>query len=284
MAVRRAGQLIECIHSVVYFVPEPQQAYASLGLRGYWRGYFAGRTAALALPSGTVDAETVTRLFAGFAPRFVARAVPDVWSITTPADVLAARSSGAVAALRRLVPVDAYDRVEPAAELLAEVIAAADLTRYALASAHAAVPAPADPLGALWHHATVLREFRGDAHLASVREHGLSWPQPNLLLLGIGRLDPQQRDYRGWTEDEWEAARAELDGRGLYGTESARELAEAIDTRTDELVASAWAAVHPARVDELLTPIARAAAAVLPFPNAIGLTDPFPRGSWAPGG
>ena len=242
MAVRRAGQLIECIHSVVYFVPEPQQAYASLGLRGYWRGYFASRAAALALPTGTVDAETVTRLFAGFAPRFVERAIPDVWSITTPAQVLAARSSGAVAALRRLVPVEAYDHAEPAAELLAEVIAAADLSQYPLAAAHAAVPAPDDPLGALWRHATVLRELRGDAHLVSVGEHGLSWPQPNLLL-GIGRLDPQQRDYRGWTEQEWEAARAELDARGLNGTDAARELAEAIDARTDDLVSGAWAAV-----------------------------------------
>lgn len=273
MTVRRAGQLIECIHSVAYFAPEPQQAYAALGLRGFWRGYFASRAAAL----GLVDADVVTRWFAGFAPSFVARAVPEVWSIAAPDEVLAARSLSAVAALRRLVPLPAYDHVEPAAELLAKVVAAAELSSYPMAAAHAALPVPADPLGALWRHATVLREFRGDAHIASVAEHGLAWPQPHLLLMSLGRVEERQREYRGWTEDEWDAARHGLAGRGLYGTDAARELAEAIDARTDELVAGAWSSVDLAQVDELLTPIAEAAAAELPFPNAIGLARPFSR-------
>jgi len=47
---RRLGVLVESVHAVVYFAPEPKAAYAELGLRGYWRGYFAGRAAPLGAP------------------------------------------------------------------------------------------------------------------------------------------------------------------------------------------------------------------------------------------
>ncbi len=72
--VRQLGQLIETVHAVVYFAPEPRERYSNLGLRGYWRGYFASRAAAL----GAVGPEIVTALFAGFAPAMVARAIPSV--------------------------------------------------------------------------------------------------------------------------------------------------------------------------------------------------------------
>ncbi len=97
--VRRLGVLVESVHAVVYFAPEPQAAYAELGLRGYWRGYFASRAA----PLGPAGPELVTALFGGFAPATVARAVPQVWSVAKPQQVRAARLSGAVAALRRLL-------------------------------------------------------------------------------------------------------------------------------------------------------------------------------------
>jgi len=75
--VRRLGVLVESIHAVVYFAPEPQSAYAQLGLKGYWRGYFASRAA----PLGATGPQLVTALFAGFSPAMVARALPEVWTI-----------------------------------------------------------------------------------------------------------------------------------------------------------------------------------------------------------
>jgi hypothetical protein len=59
--VRSLGVLTETLHAVVYFAPEARDAYAGLGLKGYWRGYFASRAAAL----GPVGGETVAALFAG---------------------------------------------------------------------------------------------------------------------------------------------------------------------------------------------------------------------------
>jgi hypothetical protein len=88
--VRLLGVLVESIHAVVYFAPEPQAAYSELGLKGYWRGYFASRAA----PLGAAGPQLVTALFGGFAPAMVGRAVPGVWEVTSPQQVQAARLAG----------------------------------------------------------------------------------------------------------------------------------------------------------------------------------------------
>lgn len=268
MDIRTVGRLIEVVHAPVYFSPEPQDAYAALGLRGYWRGYFASRAAAL----GTADAATVTRLFGGFAAPMVERAIPQVWTLATPQAVLAARTAGAIAALRRLTGGEPDPR--PAAAALARIVDAADYGGRPLAAAHAELPRPDDTLGALWHGCTVLRELRGDEHLAALAEAGLTWPQPHLLLAAVGRLDPKQREYRGYTEAEWDEARAGLAARGLTGA-AAAELVEAVERRTDERVADVFAGTDLAELDRLLRPFATAAVVALPFPNAVGLPDPL---------
>src|SRR6478752_1898901 len=42
----------EAIHALTYFAPESHEAFEAAGLRGFWRGYFAGRGA----PLGPADA------------------------------------------------------------------------------------------------------------------------------------------------------------------------------------------------------------------------------------
>src|SRR5579875_2161232 len=74
-------------------------AFERAGLRGFWRGYFAGRGA----PLGRASAAVVTASFFNFAPAFVARAIPAVWELITPEAALRARTAGAVAALRGLL-------------------------------------------------------------------------------------------------------------------------------------------------------------------------------------
>src|SRR5438094_7385724 len=90
--------LYEPVHAVTYFAPEARAAFEAAGLRGFWRGYFAGRSA----PLGAVDAPPVIAAFFGFAPPFVRRALPAVWELASPARALAAREAGAVAAISRL--------------------------------------------------------------------------------------------------------------------------------------------------------------------------------------
>src|SRR5256885_616149 len=98
--MRHMWTLFEPIHDVTYFHPAARAAFEEAGLRGFWRGYFAGRAA----PLGPVPAAPVIAAFFGFAPHMVARALPDVWTRATPERTLAARLRGAVDALRPLAP------------------------------------------------------------------------------------------------------------------------------------------------------------------------------------
>ena len=256
--VRRLGVLVESVHAVVYFAPEPQAAYGALGLRGYWRGYFASRSA----PLGPAGWQLATALFAGFAPQMVARALPEVWTVTTPEQVRAARLAGATSALQRLVWPGQLPSVARAAALTGRCVAALPLPGRPMAAAQLALPRPVEPLAALWHDCTVLREHRGDAHLAAVALAGLAWPEPHLL---PGRqLDPRQQQHRGWDDRSWQDAAERVRGRD----------ADELEAATDRLAAPAYAVLtgtEQAHLARLLEPLARCASAALPYPNAMGL-------------
>src|ERR1700753_4472451 len=88
--------MFESAHDVAYFAPEALSAFTGAGLRGYCRGYFAGRAA----PLGGARAAVVAASFYNFAPAFVARAIPGVWDLITPQDAIAVREAGAAGALR----------------------------------------------------------------------------------------------------------------------------------------------------------------------------------------
>ncbi len=255
--VRRLGVLVESIHAVVYFAPEPQAAYAELGLQGFWRGYFASRAA----PLGPAGPELVTALFGGFAPEMVARAVPQVWSVATPQQVQAARLAGAAAALRRLLGEDSLPAVAAAAELTERCLRALPLPGRPMAAAQAGPPRPDEPLDALWHDCTVLREHRGDGHLAAVALAGLVWPEPHLLQ--GNQVDVRQQQHRGWDDQSWQDAAERVRGRDLRD----------VEVLTDHLAAPAYEALAPTeRVElaQLLEPLALAASTQLPYPTRWG--------------
>ena len=84
---------------------------------------------------------------------------------------------------------------------------------------------------------------------------------------------------RGWTDEEWTAAQARVAGRGWLdaagrATADGRDAFQAVEAATDVAAAGACDALGPAglrRVTELLTPMARACATILPIGNPIGL-------------
>lgn len=267
--------LFEPLHGATYFTPEARAALESAGLRGFWRGYFAGRAA----PLGAVDATIVTAAFFSFAPGMVARALPAVWSLATPEDVLAARQSGAEAALSRLLStVD----LSEASELLTEAAAQVDTAGRVLGAANAALPLPEGPLGRLWHACTVLREHRGDGHVAALVTAGLDGCE---AIVWRASMD-SSRDYlqpaRGWTDEEWAAAAERMRVRGWLDaggapTEAATRAHHEIEEATDLAAARPWRALGSARTDrliELLTPLARQAHAALPEVYPIRLPRP----------
>jgi hypothetical protein len=172
-AARQMWTLFEAVHVMTYFGPQAGAAYEAAGLRGFWRGYFAGRAA----PAGAAGAPLVIATFFSFQPEFVRRAVPAVWDLITPTGALAAREAGAVAALRARLGLGdgqaAPAAVGRAADLLLAATDELDMAGRALGGANGALPVPGEPLARLWHAATVLREHRGDGHIAALVAAGV---------------------------------------------------------------------------------------------------------------
>ncbi|WP_171168964.1 SCO6745 family protein [Streptomyces sp. I05A-00742] len=276
-AARTFWQLAEPVHAVTYFAPEASAAYEEAGLRGWWRGYFAGRAA----PFGPVGPEPVAASFFGFAPAMVARALPSVWEFVSPGRALELRRAGARHALRRLL-AGRDAEVGRAADLLAGYLREPDCSGRVLSAANMALGFPVDPLDRLWHAATLLREHRGDGHVAALVAAGLDGCESLVLRTGLDIPRSELQPFRGWTDDEWEAAARRLADRGLLApdgtaTEEGRRLHTAVEEATDRAAARPWRGVAPDGVRELtdvLTPLALACAGELRFPNPIGLPEP----------
>jgi hypothetical protein len=272
---RRLWTLYDPVHAVTYFSPEALSAFTQAGLRGFWRGYFAGRSA----PLGAVAAAPVTASFFNFAPSFVSRALPAVWELITPAEALAVRQAGAVAALNRLL-ADVGADIKQAADLLVTATEVLDIAGRVLASANAALPVPEEPMARLWHAATVLREHRGDAHFAALLASDIDGCEAVVLQADKKVARARIQPVRGWTDEDWENAAARLVIRGLLTedgkqTSAGAELTADIEHRTDVAAARPWQDQALAvKAAEVLLPIAIACMADLAFPNPIGLPAP----------
>ena len=284
---RRMWELIEPIHAVTYFAEACRDSMTELGLKGFWMGYFAARSA----PLRTAGTSVVEASFYNFAPALVRRALPDAWTRSTPDAVLGARSHAAAIALRQLSP-DADEFARRALPMLEPAAAAARCDGRVLAAANQAIPRLVDPVERLWQATTTLREHRGDGHVAALVAADVSGLEAHVLasLTAEGAADAARlREARGWTTDEWDAAVDALRSHGLVDaegapTDAAHLLHARIETTTDDL---AWQPYRDGLTEtglDLLGTVLRPLANVvrrsglLPFPNPIGLPDPT-RGS-----
>ena len=303
---RTMWTLFEPVHAVIYFAGDSRSAFEQAGLRGFWRGYFAGRAA----PLGPVGAGVVTASFFNFAPSFVARAIPGVWELITPEDALRARLAGATTALRGLL-AGPEARVAVAADLLWRAVGELDFSGRVLAAANVALPdveafgyEPGDDTGAragdgagaragdgadyglarLWQAATVLREHRGDGHFAALASADIDGCEAVALRCLLDMRRENLQPVRGWTDEEWDDALARLAARGWADrdgklTSAGREAHAAVENATDWAASRPWARLGQeatAEIAAVLTPLARACATVLPFPSPIGLPSARP--------
>lgn len=265
LLARRFFDRFEPVHAVTYFAPEARAALDGLGYRGFWMGYFAARSA----PLGMVPREVVTAVFYNFAPERVAKALPAAWHIAGPDAALRARQDSAVAALRRY-GLESAESVCIAAELAGKAARLAPLDGRPLFAANSALPWPDDPLAALWHATTLLREQRGDGHVAVLAAAGISGRESNVLHAAAGGVP---REYiartRDYDEPAWRHHEQRLADRGLLDadgslTSAGRELKDHIERSTDALALSALDALSDEEVETLfraLTPITRAVVA-----------------------
>lgn len=271
-SVRKFWRTIEAIHTVVYFTPEARSAYKAIGLRGYWSGYFASRSA----PLGTPGPEVVAATFFGFAPAMVAKAIPDAWDLADRDEILATRKILAHRVLQSTIGDD--DAVLDVANSL---LMAADRVSYAgrpLAAAHHALPAPESPFDRLWHACSILREYRGDGHNAVLTAANVGPVDANILQVAIDKAGDDQQELRGWTDEDWAAGYDRLVARGWISpetglTDDGLEGREEIEALTDVASNDAIAHLLGTNVEESLLRWARAIirSGVVPFPNATGV-------------
>jgi hypothetical protein len=250
--VGRAYRAVEPVHNHVYFVPETEQHLTAVGLRPGRMVYFAGRAA----PMGAVGPGVVTATFSNFSPAIVARHVPRAWTLAAPEQVVAARFAAARASLIRLLGGEeaaTSPEVGELGDLLVEACGVLTAEGRPLYAGHADLAWPADPVSRLWHGATLLREWRGDAHVAVLLRSGLSGLEALLTHTATGRgfVPAAAKATRGWTDEEWDAGLARLAARGLVEgealTDAGRQLRADVEAATDELSAAPWAHLGPTR-------------------------------------
>ncbi|MFI0464701.1 hypothetical protein ACH347_11525 [Saccharopolyspora sp. 5N102] len=254
---RRAKQSLELIHAMIYFAPEAADGFAGLGLERGLMSYYAGRSAAM----GPVGAGVVAATFYNFNPESIAPVIPRAWSIAAPEAVLTARLKAADAALRRLLGDDtiASDAVAETAELAREAAQACTPDGKPLYAAHADLDWPDEPHLELWHAITLLREFRGDAHIAALQQGGLSGIQALALHSTVpgGFNGDAAKKLRAWSDEQWDRAFQQLRERGLVSadreiTEAGHALREEIEAATDAMSMAPWSALGEARTTELI--------------------------------
>lgn len=260
--VRQMWHLIEPLHAVLYYAPEAFEEAAGLGFRTdeRWPSYFAWRAA----PLGAAGPTRVASAFYSFNPDMVAEHVPAAWRTAAPDAVLVGRLRSVDRAYRTLFGERlGGPEFAEAAALAREAAEAANVEGRPLAAANAELPWPEEPHLVFWQAATVLREHRGDGHLAALLAAGLDPVEALVSFAAVGAASAQTFTSRGWSQDQWDAARERLAARGLLdetgsATEGGKALRAEVEERTDELAAAPWrtlGATDTARLSDLLGPL-----------------------------
>jgi hypothetical protein len=280
--VRRLWQLAEPYHALTYFASEAHQAFEDASLRGFWRGYFAGRAA----PLGAVGPGVVTACFYGFRPDFVARALPAIWSMAAPETALAARLAGVDAALRRVFGTDlSGPAFAEAAHLARQALGEVGTAARPLFAANLELDWPPEPHLALWQAATLVREHRGDGHVAALGVAGFDPCEAHVTRVAASGASPETiQPYRGWSDEDWAAATERLRARGWLDqggrlTDEGRSWRDQVEHDTDRLAAEPVQRLgeeRAARLLELLAPITARLIRTgeIPYPNPIGVPPP----------
>ncbi|MEV8451635.1 hypothetical protein AB0467_06215 [Streptomyces sp. NPDC052095] len=278
--VRQMWQLLEPVHATLYYAPEAFEEAAALGYAtdDRWPSYFAYRAA----PLGPVGPQLANALFYSFSPRMVERHTAPAWLTAAPEQVLEARSTAVDRALRKLLGgrIGSPELCE-AAELARRAAESADTAGRPMAAANAALPWPTEPHTVLWQAATLLREHRGDGHIAALQAHGLGPTESLVSHTAVGAAPEEVFSSRQWTDEEWTAARERLATRGLVeadgrATDKGLRVRTSVERLTDELAAAPWAALgtdETARLAELLLPpvLDIVGAGLLPMRSTLGI-------------
>jgi hypothetical protein len=241
---RRLASALEPFAGQVYFAPECHRAYQALGF-----GPSPGRAGEVEMPDGAayfcsrgsclgqVPGEVVAAAFGVFNPAVVIPAVQLGWTKTDAATMAAVRTDGATAQLERIIGGEPVG-VKRAIDLLRRAGERLRPEGRALYAGLLSLDLPESRVGEAWRRADLLREYRGDAHIASWTAAGFDATEIGLLTELYWGLP--MRTYirtRAWTDRDLDAAEERIRSRGLLDggrlSDEGRRQREAVEKATD---------------------------------------------------
>jgi hypothetical protein len=227
---RRLRDALEPIATQGWWSRAAGERLMALGV-DFFPGYVWGRAAALGEPPATVVAAT----FGVFEPSLIG-AVYEAGAAAVPrADVLDARCTGAIASIEA---VSTPGECSAIADPLLDALDGLEGLGRPLFSALRALERPDSPAGRLWRAAELVREHRGDGHLAALVAAGLGAAEANVLTeRWLGFDLGEYSGTRGFSPDAIAVAVAELEQRGWLSdgdvTEVGRTARSNIEAATD---------------------------------------------------
>ncbi len=233
--------------------PEAHEAMAALGMPRA-SNFLALRGA----PLGKASAAVVAAAFHGFPrSRFEIHLSP-IWQTIEPEAVIEA-THAAIPLMMDRVFGDSVDLAELTrlGLLLNEVAQHLDVAGRPLAAGNQAVASPDEPWAKFWRAWTVLREFRGDTHVAELVAHDITVVDAQVLgaLWKPESLDVEMlRSTRKLDDEIWQQGQVSLQARGLVDasgalTPAGTALREEIEFRTDVACLRIWSQLSAADLD-----------------------------------
>jgi hypothetical protein len=257
---RQAVAVLEPVCCTGWLSEEGQANLATLGITERFAGYCATRGA----PMGMVVPEVVAAAFYNFNPEVVVRNTALAWAASTPEKVIGGELAAADASLQAVVQAMPAADIKELSDLLrvAADRAATRVEGCPIASGVAAMDFPTEPHLVVWHAHHLLREHRGDAHVANLLVAGLSGIEALVIDCARSGFPPaHMRAGRFWSEEAWESAAEGLRSRGWLTaedqfTDDGRERRARIEQQTDEFAGVAFRGLgddRTARIVELGT-------------------------------
>jgi hypothetical protein len=234
-AARRLRDALEPIATIGWWSRPAADRIVALG-HDFFDGYVWGRAASL---GADVNPAVVVAAFGAFEPSMLTAVFVHGRSVSSAAAVLAARADGASAGLQSATSGVAPAIVQALADRLLAALAGLDGSGRPLFSSLREQPVPTGPHGRAWRAAELVREHRGDGHIAACVVAGVDALTMNVLTeRWLGFRVGEYSATRGFAADRIEHAVAGLRRRGWldeFGdlTVEGRLARVAIETATD---------------------------------------------------
>jgi hypothetical protein len=244
-AARRLRDSLEPIATIGWWSRPASESAGALGL-DFFSAYVWGRAASL---GADVAPAVVVSAFGVFESGMIEGVLTAARATASHQAILEARQAGGTDGLAAAAGTIEMSAIETLGHRLMAALGGLDGAGRPLFSGLRSLAVPSDPHGRLWRAAELVREHRGDGHLAACLAAGLDAAEMNVLTeLWLGFPLGEYSATRGFPTARLDQAAASLRGRGWLDagpalTPDGRAAREAIERATDTSQAGLIAAL-----------------------------------------